>query len=455
MSADFVLFRASILHFSQRTDDPNFHTDYFHDGALVIKGERIVAVGHYLSLKEQYSKSVEHDFSGKLIIPGLIDSHLHFPQTEMIAKYGEQLLSWLETYTFPTENKFDDPAYCEFIVQHFIAQLINNGTTTAFAFSTVHKQSVDALFSQASQYNMSMVSGKVCMDRHCPDYLQDTPETAQQQSHDLIEKWHEKGRNLYALTPRFAPTSTDKQLSLLGELAQQHPSVFMQTHLSENHGEIEWVKKLFPQRDNYLDVYDHYNMVHSRALFGHCLHLHEQEWARLADAGASAIFCPSSNLFLGSGLFSLEQAQKHKVNVALATDVGAGTSFNMLRTFGDAYKISQLQQFPVSALQGLYMMTQGPASAYGLDSEIGNLNPGTFADFVVLNPHFDAIGELRFDSLSEKDRTTALSATEGQALSEDILFALSFIGDDRAVEATFVAGKDLKQQLKEQRYALA
>jgi guanine deaminase len=455
VKAELTIFRASILHFSKAMDGANVSPDYFDDGALVVSGDRIVAVGHFQALNAQYKCSLEHDFSGKLIIPGLIDSHLHFPQTEMIAKYGEQLLSWLETYTFPTERKFDDPTYCKFIAKHFITQLINNGTTTAFAFPSVHTESVDALFSQASKHNMSMISGKVCMDRNCPEFLQDTPETAQQLSHELIEKWHEKGRNLYALTPRFAPTSTDKQLSLLGELAQQHPSVFLQTHLSENHGEIAWVKSLFPHHNTYLDVYDRYNMVHSRSLFGHCLHLHEQEWERLADTGASAIFCPSSNLFLGSGLFSLEQAQKYKVNVSLATDVGAGTSFNMLKTYGDAYKISQLQQCPLSAIQGLYMMSQGPACAYNLDHEIGNLNPGTYADFVVLNPYSNAMSDLRFESLSRYRSEGAANTTEGIALSEDMLFALAFIGDDRAIEATYVAGVDLKQQLKEQRYALA
>lgn len=451
MNTHPILYRASILHFAFTSDNPSNDACYYHDGALVVDNERIVALGEYKQLRAQYLESREQDYSGRLIIPGLIDSHLHYPQTEMIAKYGEQLLTWLENYTFPTESKFVDPHYCDYIAQHFIRQLINNGTTTAFAYATVHSQSVDALFTHASSINMSMVTGKVCMDRHCPDHLQDNPQSAQLQSQILIEKWHEKGRNLYALTPRFAPTSSEEQLSLIGELAAQYPSVFIQTHLSENLGEVAWVKDLFPQHKSYLDVYDHYNMVRSRALFGHCLHLQEHEWERMAEANASAVFCPSSNLFLGSGLFSLTQATKHKVPVALATDVGAGTSFNMLKTYGDAYKIGQLQQFPLSVLDGLYMMTQGPASAYGLDHEIGNLNPGSYADFVVLNPHFTALSSLRFNSHTQPNKTKP----QDQAQSEDLLFALSFIGDDRAVEATFIAGTERKKQLQEQIYALA
>jgi guanine deaminase len=428
-----VLYRASILHFSQATQNVNEDACYFDDGALVVENSRIVAVGGYAELVVDYATAKQVDYSKRLIIPGLIDSHLHYPQTEMIAKYGEQLLNWLENFTFPTENKFASYAYCQEIAKHFVQQLINNGTTTAFAFSTVHKQAAEALFIEASKFNMAIVTGKVCMDRQCPDSLQDTPESAQRESQELIESWHGNGRNLYALTPRFAPTSSAKQLSMLGELAQQYPDVFIQTHLSENHHEIEWVKKLFPAQKSYLDVYDNFNMVRPRALFGHCLHLQQEEWQRLAEAKATAVFCPTSNLFLGSGLFDLQKAQDFGVSIALATDVGAGTSFNMLNTFGEAYKVGQLQGKPLSALEGLYMMTQGPAHNYGLNDQIGNLNPGSYADFVVLNPQFNALSQLR---------------TADSESVEDVLFALSFIGDDRAVEATYIAGEDCKQELQ-------
>lgn len=433
------LYRASILYFAHTTQTPDEDAVFIKDGGLLVNGERIVAVGEYAQLASEYNHYQLKDYRNKLIIPGLIDSHLHFVQTEMIAKYGEQLLCWLENYTFPTEKKFANSDYAAHIAKLFIEQLINNGTTTAFVYSSVHKQSVDALFERASMFNMAMITGKVCMDRHCPDYLQDTPELAQRESADLIAKWHQKGRNLYALTPRFAPTSTEQQLALLGELAMDHPSVFLQTHLSENHGEIAWVKKLFPQHNSYLSVYEHYQMVHKRSLFGHCLHLHEDDWQCLAQAGATAVFCPTSNLFLGSGLFAIAQANQQQVSVALATDVGAGTGFNMLKTYGEAYKVGQLQDIPISALKGLYMMTQGPAAAYGLEHDIGNLNPNTYADFVVLNPQFNALSELRLQEFES---------------AEDILFALSFIGDERAVEATYIAGKDRKQSIKDALYAM-
>ncbi len=443
MNDNTTLYRADILHFSRSTHTPKKDVCFFRDGALVVREKKIVDIGSFKELLENHPEATLVDYSGKLIIPGLIDSHLHFPQTEMIAKYGSQLLDWLENYTFPTEQKFSNPEYSRDIAQKFLSQLINNGTTTAFVYPSVHKASVDALFTCASDMEMAMVTGKVCMDRHCPDYLQDTPTTAQKDSQVLIDKWHENGRNRYALTPRFAPTSSEAQLAALGELAQQYPSVFIQTHLSENHGEIEWVKQLFPNHESYLDVYDNFHMVHSKSLFGHCLHLHEHEWERLRETGATAVFCPTSNLFLGSGLFCIDKANQYGVNIALATDVGAGTSFNMLKTFGEAYKIGQLQNTKISVLEGLYMMTQGPATYYGLENDIGNLNPGSYADFVVLNPHFDELSKLRCPKSISIDS------------AEDILFALSFIGDDRAVQATYIAGTNVKKSIKEQQYAMA
>ncbi|MFT6270972.1 MAG: guanine deaminase [Alphaproteobacteria bacterium] len=439
MHTKAILYRASILHFPVATQTPDTQAIMFEDGALVILNEKIIVVGNYAQVSPLYSGAEIIDYSGRLLVPGLIDSHLHYPQTEMIAKYGKQLLAWLENYTFPTERKFESVEYCEHIAHIFLRQLIDNGTTTALAFSTVHKQSVDTLFKAASALNMAIVTGKVCMDRHCPAYLQDTPASAQYDSNELIARWHGKGRSLYALTPRFAPTSSSAQLAALSELAQQYPDVFVQTHLSENAHEVEWVKNLYPEYSSYLDVYASFNMVRKRAVFGHCLHLSQDEWTQIAESGATVAFCPTSNLFLGSGLFDIQTAQEHKVNIALATDVGAGTSFNMLRTYGEAYKVSQLRNAPISPLEGLYMMTQGPAHAYDLSGSIGNLNPGTYADFIILNPHFNSLSQLRMNEASSAD---------------DILFALSVIGDDRAVEATYIAGKQQKISM-EKSYALA
>jgi len=427
------------VHFPVATETPNTQAQIFKDGALVVADQKIVAIGEYHSISSNYAQACEVDYRGRLLVPGLIDSHLHYPQTEMIAKYGKQLLDWLENYTFPTENKFASAQYCERIADIFIRQLIDNGTTTALAFASVHSQSVDALFKAASILDMALVTGKICMDRHCPEYLRDTADSAQRDSDTLIQRWHGKGRNLYALTPRFAPTSSAAQLHALGELAQQYPEVFIQTHLSESAHEVAWVKNLYPEHSSYLDVYAHFNMVRKRAVFGHCLHLCEDEWVQLGETGATAAFCPTSNLFLGSGLFDIETAKKHKVPVVLATDVGAGTSFNMLRTYGEAYKVSQLRNSPISPLEGLYLMTQGPAHAYGLSDSIGNLNPNTYADFVVLNGRFNALSQLRNDE---------------QQSADDLLFSLSMIGDDRAVEATYIAGKQQKVSL-EKSYAMA
>lgn len=420
------LFRAGIVHFPHQTSQPDLDAQCISDGALVIAQDKIIAVGEYSDIHEMYPEAITHDLRGRWIVPGLIDSHLHFPQTEMIACYGKQLLHWLEKYTFPTESKFSEPDYCRQIAPAFIRQLIKNGTTTGLVFSSVHADATDALFEAASEINMAIIAGKTCMDRNCPAWLQDSAQTAQSQSAHLISKWHGKGRNLYALTPRFAPTSTEDQMHALGELAQQYPDVFIQTHLSENMDEIEWVKSLYPDCDGYLDVYDRFHMVRPRAVFGHCIHMTDHEWARLAESGSTAAFCPTSNLFLGSGLFNLDKARDAGVHLALATDVGAGTSFNLLKTYGEGYKVAQLKGQSFSALQGLYAMTQGPAVAYNLDDSIGNLNPDTAADFVILEPMFDELTALRL---------------ENSQSAQDMLFALSMLGDDRAIYQTWIAGQ--------------
>jgi guanine deaminase len=422
----FKTFRGSILHFPQQTQAPEQDYHYYDDGLLVTRNGKIIDLGNTTDLLGKYTGSEHHDYRGHLILPGLIDSHLHFPQTEMLASYGEQLLEWLQNYTFPTELKFTDLDYSQRIAEVFVRQLLRNGTTTAMVYSTVHKAATNALFEVANNKNMLMVAGKVCMDRNCPEPLRDTPYSAQRDSAELIEKWHGNGRQNYAITPRFAPTSSPEQMLALSELAAQYPDVFIQTHLSENKNEIAWVKSLYPGFDHYLDVYDHYNMVRHRAFFGHCLYLHEHEWCLLQHKGASVSFCPTSNLFLGSGLFDLKAAQEHQVNLTLATDVGAGTSFNMLRTMGEAYKVCQLQGARLCPLHGLYLMTQGSAVAMGLEQKIGNLNQGSDADFVVLNPNFDELTELRLNA----DKINP----------QDSIFALSMLGDDRAVTATWVAG---------------
>jgi guanine deaminase len=418
-------YRASILHFPNKSNSPKQDYMYFEDGLLVTRNSRIVFCGEYKNNINQYATADFHDYSGKLLLPGFIDSHLHFPQTEMLASFGEQLLDWLTDYTFPVERKFADPEYASHIAKIFIKQLHRHGTTTGMVYSSVHKQAADALFQEAAKHNMLLIAGKVCMDRHCPDWLQDTPNSAQKDSAALIDKWHNNGRLKYAITPRFAPTSSAEQLHALGELAQQYPDVFIQTHLSENHKEIEWVKALFPERKNYLDVYDHFGLLRKGAVFGHGIHLEQTEWQRLQETQASIAFCPTSNLFLGSGLFDLAKAEQENVPVMLATDVGGGTSFSMLKTMGEAYKICQLKGNQMDPMHGLYLMTQGAAIGLGLENEIGNLNIGTDADFVILDPEFDELSTLRF----KQHRSP-----------QDLIFALSMLADDRAIIATYVAG---------------
>jgi guanine deaminase len=440
MNQQLSLYRGSLLHFPEVTCNDNPEPTYFRDGLLVTRNEKIHDIGSFKSLKLKYNTHNINDLRGKLIIPGLIDSHLHFPQTEMLASYGEQLLEWLNNYTFPTERKFENQQYAVYMAQVFLQQLVSNGTTTGMVFSSVHKGATDALFDAALELNMCLIAGKVCMDRHCPIDLQDTAELAQQQSAALIETWHGKQRLYYALTPRFAPTSSKNQLAALGELAQQYPEVYIQTHLSENLNEIAWVKELFPENDGYLDVYDQFGLVRHNSVFGHCLHLQDFEWKRLKSANANIAFCPSSNLFLGSGLFQLDTAREHGIKVSLASDVGAGTSFNMLRTMGDAYKVCQLNHTALSPFAGLYMMTQGAACQLGLEASIGNLNVGTDADFVVLDPAFNDLCELRTQHLLEQNTISA---------PQDVLFALSMLADERTISQTFIAGKCVYNALQQ------
>lgn len=435
-------YRASLLHFPAKTDSPETDFIFISDGLLVTHNGKVVDIGDYQQLNATYSQQLQSltDYSGKLIVPGLIDSHLHFPQTEMIASYGEQLLEWLQNYTFPTESKFDDEDYAYLMAELFVQQLLSNGTTSAMVFSSVHPTAAECLFRVAEKYQMKLIIGKVCMDRNCPDELRDTADTAKLDSAQLIEKWHGRGRAHYAITPRFAPTSSHAQMYALGELAQQYPDVFIQTHLSENKHEIEWVKQLYPEFDSYLAVYDHFNLVRERSVFGHCLHLSEDEWALFKDRKASIAFCPSSNMFLGSGLFDLQQAKNHQIPIALASDVGAGTSFNMLRIMGEAYKVCQLKGTQMSPLEGLYMMTQGAAIALNLESQIGNLNPGSDADFVVLDPRSTPISHLRTQDCLFEQSICAPS---------EVIFALSMLADDRTIHATYVAGNSSIMRTKE------
>ncbi|MFJ4145121.1 guanine deaminase [Pseudomonas sp. NPDC089734] len=422
-------YRASIVHSLADPAEVGIEAshEYFADGLLVVEDERIVAVGHADDLLPTLDSDVQlTEYRDALMTPGFIDTHIHLPQTGMIGAYGEQLLDWLNTYTFPCESQFADPAHATEVAGIFIKELLRNGTTTALVFGSVHKTSVEAFFSAALKQNLRMIAGKVMMDRNAPDYLVDTAQSSYDDSKDLIERWHGKGRLSYAVTPRFAPTSTPEQLTLAGKLLGEYPDLYMQTHISENLQEIEWVKALFPERKNYLDVYDHFKLLGERSVFAHGVHLCDEQCARLAETGSAIAFCPTSNLFLGSGLFDLPKAERHGINVGLGTDVGGGTSFSILQTLNEAYKVMQMQGARLSPFKSLYLATLGGARALRLDDRIGSLKPGNEADFVVLD--YNATPLLSYRLKQAKDIA-------------EILFVLMTLGDDRTVRQTWSAGQ--------------
>ena len=399
---------------------------YVEDGLVIIQEGKIQWFGPWQEGQSRLPTDAElQHYPDQLIVPGFIDTHIHFPQTEMIGAYGEQLLEWLNTYTFPTEIQFRDASYSEKIAEFFVQELLKNGTTTALVFCTVHPESVDALFNAATTRNMRLIAGKVLMDRHAPEALTDTAETAYTDSKALIEKWHGQGRNLYAITPRFAPTSTPEQLQKAGQLKAEYPDVYVHTHLSENKNEIAWVKELFPEREGYLDVYHHYGLTGSKSVFAHCVHLEDEEWDCMHQTDSAIAFCPTSNLFLGSGLFPLKKTWDKGVKVGLGTDIGAGTSFNQLQTLNEAYKVQQLQGEKLSAFEALYHATLGGAKALSLDDRLGNFNIGKEADFVVLDLNTTALQQLR------QSRAKNI---------EDAFFAQTMLGDDRNIAATYVYG---------------
>ncbi|ENW96709.1 guanine deaminase [Acinetobacter sp. NIPH 298] len=405
---------------------------YIEDGVLITENGKIRWFGAWNEAQDHLPTNVDiQHYPEQLIIPGMIDTHIHFPQTEMVGAYGEQLLSWLNTYTFPTEIQFKDPAYAQEIAAFFVNELLKNGTTTALVFCTVHPESVDALFEAAQQHQMRLIAGKVMMDRHAPEALCDTAESSYDDSKALIQKWHGQGRALYAITPRFAPTSTPEQLEKAGQLKAEFPDVYVHTHLSENKDEIAWVKDLFPAQNGYLDVYHHYGLTGQRSVFAHCVHLEDTEWQCMHDTDSAIAFCPTSNLFLGSGLFPLKKTWDQQVKVGLGTDVGAGTSFSLLQTVNEAYKVQQLQGDKLSAFESLYHATLGGAKALDLDDKLGNFNIGKEADFVVLNLQPTALQQLR------QSRSKSI---------DDSLFALFTMGDDRNIEATYIYGQKAYSQ---------
>jgi guanine deaminase len=416
-------------------DDPGLEDNansyvYIEDGALLISSGKLAKVGEYQSVLSATAAGLrEIDHRPHLMLPGLVDTHIHFPQMQVIGSYGTQLLDWLNRYTFVEEQKFADESHAARIASVFIDELIRQGTTTAVSFCTVHKESAEAYFVEAARRDMYLIGGKVLMDRNAPEKLRDTPLSAYDDSKALIEKWHGKGRARYAISPRFAITSTDAQLAAAQALVQEFPDCYVQTHLSENHDEIALTKSLFPWARDYTDVYEQHGMLGPKSLFGHCIHLEERELDALSQSNSVAVFCPTSNLFLGSGLYDRDRLMRSGVRTAIATDIGGGTSYSMLRTLDEGYKVLQLRGQKLSPFSSFYMATLGNARALSLEGNIGTLEEGTDADIVVLDAWATPAMKLRCETV--------------QTLAEE-LFVLQTLGDDRSVAEVYVAGRPAK-----------
>ncbi len=393
-------------------------------GAVLVEDGRIAAVGDAAALRAAHPQARIHDHGRALLSAGFVDAHVHYPQTAIIASWGKRLIDWLNTYTFPEEMRLADPAYAATIANRYLDLTLANGTTTVCSYCTIHPASVDALFTAAQARGQRVFAGKTCMDRNAPAGLRDTAQSAYDDSKALLQKWHGVDRLSYVITPRFSPTSTPEQLMALGQLWREHPGCLMQTHLSEQTDEIAWVRTLFPQARDYLDTYEAQGLLREGAVYGHAIHLTPREKARLAEAGASLIHCPTSNTFIGSGLFDMGLAQS--LRVGLATDTGGGSSFSMLRTMAAAYEVAQLRGQSLHPAQLWWLATQGSARALHADHQIGNLAPGMEADIVAV------------------DLASTPAIAQAAARAGDIwqaLFPTIMMGDDRAILATWVNGR--------------
>lgn len=426
-------FRGSIYHCIE--ENGSLKPIYFDDGLMVVdnKSGKIIDVGNFSDLRSSWdiSNNLIH-FRDRLIMPGFVDTHVHYPQYKVIASYGTSLLEWLNKYTFVEEQRFSDEAYADQIANLFLDELIKNGTTSVMTFCTSFKQSVEAFFNAAENRNLRMVAGKVMMDRHAPDELCDNPDNSYSDSKELIEKWHNKGRLRYAVTPRFAPTSSSSQLKQAARLLNEYPSddqtkgVLLQTHLNENDEEIAWVNDLFPDSNSYFGVYEDHGITGNRSVFGHCIHNTEEEYQRMAKTGSKVSLCPTSNLFLGSGLFELEKLESYGIDVSLASDVGGGDSFSMFKVMNEAYKICRLNDFNLDPIKAFYLTTLGAAKVLDMNDSIGNFEVNKEADFIVIDLNATEI-------ISQKNKI-AMGVN-------DILFNLMTLGDDRLIDEVFILGQ--------------
>jgi len=406
--------------------DPLKSFVYHDDGFVAVEGAEIVGVGPFREAPRG-SFALTQFGPHALIAPGFIDTHLHAPQLEMIGSYGGHLLEWLNRYTFPTEAKFRDPGHAGMIARAFFDELLRNGTLCALIFSTIHAEATDIFFAEAERRGFRAIIGKTMMDRNAPPELLEDPKDSYEQSRALLTKWHKRGLLRYAITPRFAPTSTPELLEAAGQLKREFPDAYVHTHISENKNEITWVQQLFAEAE-YADVYDRYGLLGERSVLAHGVWLTEEELDLLARRGARIAHCPNSNLFLGSGLFPLHHVLEAGVIVGLGTDIGAGTTPSMFTTMSDAYKVQQVQGVSLSPFHLWYLATLGGAKALSLDAETGSLQPGKSADFLVLDLQATPLIAMR------SERATSV---------EDLLAGLIFMADDRVVRGRFIAGREV------------
>ena len=412
----------------------SFTGDPFHDGpsaarhdshgAVLVEAGRIADVGPASVLLARHPAVRVTDHGKALISAGFIDAHVHYPQTAIVASWGKRLIDWLNLYTFPEEMRFADPAYADLIANRYFDLALAHGTTSMCTYATIHPGSVDAFFSAAQARGLRAFAGKTCMDRNAPEALRDTPQSAYDDSKALLRKWHGQDRLAYVITPRFSPTSTPEQLQALGALWREYPDCLMQTHLSEQTDELALVRDLFPQSRDYLDTYEAQGLLRAGAVYGHAIHLTAREKSRLTEAGASLVHCPTSNTFIGSGLFDMGLAQT--LRVGLATDTGGGSSFSMLHTMAAAYEVAQLRGQALHPAHLMWLATVGSARALRSEDRIGNIAPGMEADLVVL------------------DLASTPAIAQAAARANDIwqeLFPTIMMGDDRAIQAVWIAGR--------------
>ncbi len=424
----------SFLRWPESADDLGA-CRYEEDGGLLVSDGRIAAAGAFADVRAQADDGTAVvDHRPHLLMPGFIDCHVHVPQMQIIASYGAELLDWLNKYTFPEETKFRDAQHARRIARLFLDEMVRQGTTTVAAYCSVHRQSAEAFFAESHGRNMLNIAGKVMMDRNAPDGVLDTPQSGYDDSKALIAEWHGKGRQHYAVTPRFAITSTPEQMEMAQALMREHHGLHMQTHLSENHAEIAFTQQLYPWSKDYTDVYDRYGLLGERSLFGHCIHLAEREADAMSESGSVAVFCPTSNLFLGSGLFDYQRYRRRDkpLRIAAATDVGGGTSYSMLRTMDEGYKVIALNGEKLNPLASFWQITRGNAEALSLADRIGTLEPGSDADIIVLDARATPGMRLRMETVA--------------TLAEE-LFLVQTLGDDRAVVEVYVAGRPAKSDL--------